>query len=222
MTDEFEARSKVLKNWLALSEFKGLDTYLEFYINSGVLSRPSDLYKLTLRHLYSNPDIDEEAAYTILDSVEKCRNMGISRTLLSLVPDLEPEEIQNITSSICSIQELVERCKNSVFHSELEEELVRLEQVGIKLDFRDDPIFAQMEATPFTDKHIVVAGTLSAEHSIVKESLESMGAKIDDKITKDTDFLLYGEGALTELELAVKIGTKILTESDVAIMLGIS
>ena len=219
--NSFEARSKVLEVWLALSEFKGLDAHLQFYIKSGILSSPSDLYKLSLRHLYVNPDIVDEDAYAILESVENCKNVGMSRALLSLVPDADPTDIKELTSLPRSIQDIVEALETSKFHEDLEEELERLVQVGVRLDFREDPIFDQLEATPFTDKRVVVAGKLSATHEVVKDSLESMGAKIDDKVTKDTDFLLIGEGTVEEVELAVKIGTKIITESDVAEMLGV-
>jgi len=221
MRKAVDARSKILRGWLALSEFSGMDDHLQFYITSGCLSSPSDLYKLSLRHLFLNPDISEEDAYTIIESTESCKNMGISRVLLALVPDLEPRQIQQMTSKPCSIQELLEQCSSSEFYDRLPDELSKLEQLGIDMSFREDTIFDDLDTTPFTGKIVVLSGTLSAEYPDVKESLESLGAKVDNKITKKTDYLLAGENSGDILDLALKIGVRIITETDVMEMLGI-
>jgi len=220
---DFDTRYRILQAWLELADFRGMTDHLEYYMKMGVLSSPSGLYKLTLRSLYSNPDISEEDAIGVVDSLEKCKNVGMGRALLSLVGDLGPNVVQIIISNPCSIPEVVDRCKDSVFHEELREELERLLQVGVNLGFRDDSIFDELTSGPFTDKQVVLLGELSADHSVVKESLETLGAVVSDGVTKKTDYLLTGEGASgTELDTAVKIGVKIITETDVAEMLGLT
>jgi len=221
MYDNSETRSKVVQTWAALAGFSDLLPYIPFYTDAGIVSRPSDLYKMSLRHLYANSEVSDEVAYKTLDTISKHTHFSIGRALLALLPDLPPDMVKEISAYPHTIAELVALCKDSAYSEELSEELYRLEQVGVTLTFGEDDIFDMLDATPFTDKKVVVAGKLSADHETVKESLTTLGASIQDKIDKHTDFLVLGEGAPEETDLAIKIGVRILTEVDVAAMLGV-
>ena len=221
MYSDSETRSNVLEEWCTLAGLVEFIPYIEFYTKNGILSSPSDLYKLNLRHLYTNPEIPDDAAYPTLEKIDQAKDFTYARVLIVLLPDLDPLEIREIVKMPSELEELVEMCKGSLYTDALLEELERLQQVGVQMTFGDDPIFDEAENTPFADKNVVVAGKLSDDHETVKSALASLGASIQDKIDKDTDFLILGEGAPEETDLAIKIGVRVLTEPDVAAMLGV-
>jgi hypothetical protein len=221
MYEDSETRSKVLQDWCALVGLEDFVPYAQFYTDNGVLSSPSDLYKLSLRHLYTHPDIPDDVAYSVSEGLAGTTELSYARVLLVLLPDLDPSEIRKVVEVPRELDELVDLCKNSLYAAGFREELCRLHQLGIKMSFGDDPIFEVEDATPFTGKKVVVAGRLSDEHDVVKSALASIGASIQDSITKETDFLILGEGAHEEVDLAIKIGVRVLTEMDVAAILGV-
>lgn len=221
MYSDSETRSKVLHGWCDLAGLHELLPHLQFYIDYGILSSPSGLYKLNVRHLFINPDVTDDVAYPTIDKLDQAREFSYARVLLALLPSIEPNLIREVVQYPCDPEELVEKVGNP---EGLLEELMRLQQMGIDMSFGDDPIFDELEKaaeTPFTDKSVVVAGTLSDDHDVVKSALESLGASIQDEISEKTDFLILGEGAGEQADKAIKMRVRVLTEMDVAAMLGV-
>lgn len=67
---------------------------------------------------------------------------------------------------------------------------------------------------PFFNKSIVLTGTLSQPRDEVIKILESKGAKIASSVSKNTDFVIYGEKAGSKLERAQTLGVKTLNEQE--------
>lgn len=66
----------------------------------------------------------------------------------------------------------------------------------------------------FTGKTVVITGTLSVPRDKLKQDLESLGARISNSISKNTDLLICGENAGSKLSKAKDLTIKIITEKD--------
>ncbi len=67
---------------------------------------------------------------------------------------------------------------------------------------------------PFKDKTVVLTGTMSMSRGIIKGQLEELGAKVSGSVSKNTDFLIYGEEAGSKLTKAQSLGVESLTEEE--------
>ncbi|RUM70800.1 MAG: DNA ligase (NAD(+)) LigA, partial [Sulfurovum sp.] len=114
-----------------------------------------------------------------------------------------------------------------------EEQLVEIDGIGVEMansfvefmrvnrqfvlklfDKIEPTVEAKIEAkeNPFKDKTVVLTGTMSVGRGIIKELMESLGAKVSGSVSKKTDFLIYGEDAGSKYTKAVKLGIETLTE----------
>ena len=64
----------------------------------------------------------------------------------------------------------------------------------------------------FTDKTVVITGSMSQSRTQIKALLESNGAKVTNSVSKKTDFVIYGEDAGSKYDKALELGVKLLTE----------
>ena len=72
----------------------------------------------------------------------------------------------------------------------------------------------EAKENPFKEKTVVLTGTMSVSRGVVKEMLESLGAKVSGSVSKKTDFLIYGEDAGSKYDKAVKLEVATLTEDE--------
>jgi len=77
----------------------------------------------------------------------------------------------------------------------------------------------EAKENPFKDKTVVLTGTMSVGRGVIKEMMESLGAKVSGSVSKKTDFLIYGEEAGSKLTKAEKLGVTTLTEDAMRDML---
>lgn len=67
---------------------------------------------------------------------------------------------------------------------------------------------------PFFGKSIVLTGTLSQPRDEIIKLLESKGAKVSSSVSKNTDFVIYGEKSGSKLEKAQSLGVSTLSEAE--------
>lgn len=71
----------------------------------------------------------------------------------------------------------------------------------------------------FTNKTIVLTGSLSKPRDEIASFLESLGAKMTSSVSKKTDLLIYGENAGSKLEKANELMIKTINEEELIQML---
>ena len=69
-------------------------------------------------------------------------------------------------------------------------------------------------------KTIVITGTLSRPRDDIKAELQALGAKVTGSVSRNTDFLLAGADAGSKLDKAQALGVAILSEQELAALLG--
>ncbi len=77
----------------------------------------------------------------------------------------------------------------------------------------------EAEENPFKSKTVVLTGTMSVSRGVIKEMLETLGAKVSGSVSKKTDYVVYGEDAGSKLTKAESLGVKTLTEEEMRQML---
>jgi DNA ligase (NAD+) len=65
----------------------------------------------------------------------------------------------------------------------------------------------------FSNKKVVLTGTMSQSRGEIKKILEGLGATVSSAISKKTDYLIYGENAGTKLDKAKALDIKCITEN---------
>lgn len=89
----------------------------------------------------------------------------------------------------------------------------RLKELGLNMTYLKETNFR--EDTPFSNKTVVVTGTLEKyNRNEIKELLKQLGANVTNSISKKTDFLVCGKDAGSKLEKAEKIGVQVITEEE--------
>lgn len=72
---------------------------------------------------------------------------------------------------------------------------------------------------PLIGKTFVITGTLSEERGVFKERIEAKGGKVTGSVSKNTDYLLAGEGGGSKRDKAEKLGVKIIDEEGLLTLL---
>ncbi len=72
----------------------------------------------------------------------------------------------------------------------------------------------EIRKSVFTDKTVVLTGSMSRPRGEIKELLESYGAKVTNSVSKKTDFVIYGDDAGSKYEKAKNLGIKLISENE--------
>ncbi len=81
------------------------------------------------------------------------------------------------------------------------------------------PAEADTSELPLTGKTFVITGTLSQPRPEFKKLIESKGGKVSGSISKNTDYLLAGEGAGSKLDKAESLGVTVIGEDELAMLI---
>lgn len=213
---------------------------VEQLIQLGLVSRPSDIYKLTETELSQLENFKEKSIQNLLEGIEKSKNVSLPRFLMAL-------GIQHVGAGISDL--LSARAGDIATLSKLtEEELLEIEGIGPKVasavvEYFQDPhhqeevhlllscgvtpqkveMQSRFSDTPFSGKTVVLTGSLqnytrSAAAALIKER----GGKVTESVSKNTDYVVAGEDPGSKLEKAYKLGVKVLTEAEFAELLSCS
>ncbi|WP_321777983.1 NAD-dependent DNA ligase LigA [Sulfurimonas sp.] len=199
---------------------------VEALFTSGLVKSVIDLFDLTLEKLLALEGFKDKKSQNLLDSLEKAKGSEYWRFVNSLgiehVGEVASKSLSEAFGSsfvdaskedIISIDGIGEEMAESVL------EFVRVNrQIILNLEAILKPLkpVEKIEAqeNPFKGKIVVLTGTMSESRGVIKEMLESFGAKVSGSVSKKTDFLVYGEDAGSKYDKAINLGVKCLTELD--------
>jgi DNA ligase (NAD+) len=100
--------------------------------------------------------------------------------------------------------------------------LSRLAELGIDPqsdNFLPKPAEADTSDMPLTGKTFVITGALSQPRPEFKKLIESKGGKVSGSISKNTNFLLSGEGGGSKRDKAESLGVTVIDEDALNAML---
>ncbi len=82
-----------------------------------------------------------------------------------------------------------------------------------------EPEKKEIKESAFTDKTVVLTGSMSRPRDEIKRLLESVGAKITNSVSKKTDYVIYGEDAGSKYDKANSLGVTLLSEDEMNALL---
>ena len=201
----------------------------------GIQSIP-ELYALTHEQLVALDRFGKKKAQNLLDAIEKSKTRPLGAFLFALgIPNVGNKTAKDLAKRFGNLDDVRKATR---------EELLAIPDIGgivaesILSFFGDSNIASQIDAllaygvspqreqaanisSPIAGKTIVVTGTLPTLGRREAELLiEQNGAKAAGSVSKNTDYVLYGESAGSKLDKARELNVSLLTEQEFLELIG--
>lgn len=187
------------------------------------------LYEIKIEDLIDLDRFAKKKAENLVEAIEKSKNCNLSNFIYALgIPNVGIKTANDLANKYNSMDNL-EKAKF--------EELVEIPDIGdivakeIVEFFNDEEILSninkllELGVNPtfesknikqgfFTDKTVVITGTLSISRNEAKKIIEDMGGKVTGSVSSKTDYVLAGESPGSKYDKAVKLGVKIINDEE--------
>lgn len=187
------------------------------------------LYEIKIEDIIELDRFAKKKAENLINAIDKSRDCKLSNFIYALgIPNVGIKTANDLANKYKSLDNL----KNAEY-----EELINIPDIGdivakeIVDFFNDDEILSNInrlldlgvnptykdriiEKGFFTDKTVVITGTLSISRGEAKKIIDSMGGKVTGSVSSKTDYVLVGEDPGSKYDKAVKLGVKILTSDE--------
>ena len=200
------------------------DATITQLFESGKISKIGDIYALGAQDLAGLEGFADKKISNLLSAINASKNAPLERFIASL--------------GIEHIGEVAARKIAAAFGQDWldasEDEILRLEGFGeamarslaefckinrekiLNLSEIITPRAPQVHTvkSAFTDRSVVITGTLSRPRDEFKARLLAMGAKVQGSVSAKTDFVLAGAEAGSKLQKARSLGVRVIDESE--------
>ncbi|CAI6144389.1 MAG: DNA ligase [uncultured Sulfurimonas sp.] len=193
---------------------------------SGLVKSVVDLFDLDLEKLLELEGFKEKKSQNLLNSLVNAKGQDYWRFINSLgiehIGEVASKTLaENFGFSfVTATKEQIIECEG--IGEEMAESVLEFVRVNTETITKLQTILEPLEPVkreeakenPFKGKTVVLTGTMSESRGVIKEMIETLGAKVSGSISKKTDFLIYGEDAGSKYDKAEKLGVKTLTEGE--------
>jgi len=212
------------------------DRIIKQLFEEGLISNVADLYQLHGSQLLPLERMAQKKVDNLLTAIEASKQKPLDKLLFGLgirhvgakVAKTLAKEFQTMDNlanqsveALTEVPEIGEKIALSLtdfFSNEENQQLIeRLKNDGLTMESAA-PLLPT--TSYFTEKTVVLTGTLSMSRGVAKEKLEQAGAIVTGSISKKTDYLIAGESAGSKLTKAQSLGIAILTEAEFLTHLG--
>ena len=230
-------RKEALKHFVSrrAMNVEGLgDKIIEQLVDKDYVKTPADLYKLTLPMLCSLDKVGEKLANNLLGALDISKNTSLNRFIFALgipnVGEVTAENLVNQLGNLTAIENASLEQLQSVndigaviaesiidFFQEPHNRTVIDQLISEEIGIHWPDVEIQLLTTdsPFSDKTVVLTGTLSIlTRDEAKAKLKQLGAKVTGSVSKKTDFVIAGEAAGSKLTKAQELGIKVIDEQE--------
>lgn len=219
-------------------------SWIETFVDAGVVATPSDFYRLTYESLRPGgargegafDRMGERLARKMLDSIEASKSVGMRKAIIGWAIPFCSEgtakrlcragygSVEDVMDATAQELEAIEDIGPVVAASIVEffsqpatrREVAALRASGVNLDVRDEdrPATAST-SSPLAGKTVVFTGKLETFERKAGEALvERAGGKASGSVSKRTDLLVAGPGAGSKLAKAESLGVHVIDESE--------
>ncbi|PIT99627.1 MAG: DNA ligase (NAD(+)) LigA [Bdellovibrionales bacterium CG10_big_fil_rev_8_21_14_0_10_45_34] len=190
-----------------------------------LVSRFSDLYKITQEDLQNLERQGDKSIANILNSIEKSKSTSLPKFIFALgIRFVGEQSAKNIALHFRNIENFLKATQEELLQIEgvgekvaamicqelTNKEFVREIQELVNAGVHFESVHEKAEG-PFSGKTFVITGTLDESRDEVKLWLESLGAKVSSSISKKTHYLIAGEDAGSKLEKAKGLGVTVIS-----------
>jgi DNA ligase (NAD+) len=182
-----------------------------------------DIYHLTFSDLEGLEGFKQKKINNLLDSINASKGAPLERFITGLgiehigevaarklAQSFGYEFLKASKDTLLDIEGFGEEMAQSV----LEFGRVNYEKVQILLKLAEPKAPEQIEKIQsyFTDKIVVVTGSMSKSRDEIKQTLEKFGAKVTGSVSRKTNIVVFGEDAGSKLAKAQNLGIETIPE----------
>lgn len=192
----------------------------------------ADLYSLTVEKLLTLPRFGQKSAENLIKAVEESKQRSLEKLVFGLgIRHVGQRTAQSLAKQFGSIEKLknateeellqIEDIGPKVAHSilnyfsqpESQERLLRLKTAGVAME--NVKADSGLEANPLQGLSFVVTGSLTGySRQEIKETIENLGGKVIDSVSKKTSYVLVGENPGSKADKAKSLAIPILNEEE--------
>ena len=201
------------------------------FLGNGLIDVQSDLFYVNRKHLLQPESLRQKSVSNLLSAIEASKQRPLSRVLVALgIRHVGGEVAELLARSFTTIDNLMSadeealvaiptigpRIAESVvsyFRNEANRQVVeKLRAARVRLE--DEPR-AVPTVQPFANKRFVVTGRLERfSRSQIQDLIKQYGGAVSGSVSKNTDYLVAGEGGGSKLADAERLEVKVLTEDE--------
>ena len=201
------------------------------FLENGLIALQSDLFYVNRRHLLQPESLRQKSVSNLLSAIEASKQRPLSRVLVALgIRHVGGEVAELLARSFTTIDNLMSadeealtaiptigpRIAESVvsyFQNEANRNVVeKLRAARVRLE--DEPR-AVPTVQPFANKRFVVTGRLERfSRSQIQDLIKQYGGAVSGSVSKNTDYLVAGEGGGSKLADAERLEVKVLSEDE--------
>ncbi len=200
------------------------DKIVEALHKAGLVHDVSDLFSLTMEQLLSLEGFKEKKSRNLIDAIAAARGCECWRFINALgiehIGEVASKTLCGAFGTAFDTASREEILALEGFGGEMVESILEFVRVnGGKIETLRSilspvaPVKIEAAENPFKGKSVVITGTMSVPRDVIKNLLESLGAKVASSVSKKTDYVVYGEDAGSKYDKAVELGVALLTES---------
>lgn len=187
------------------------------------------LYNLKYEDLIKLERFGEKKAKNLLNAIEKSKKCRLEQFIYSLgIPNVGIKTANDLTKTFKSLEgimnakydELVnikdvgDVVANSIIEFFNDEKIIeninKLLSLGVEPKFENEETLTSI----FTDKTVVITGTLDIGRNEVKKYVTKLGGKVTGSVSKKTDFVIVGENPGSKAEKARQLGIRIIENDE--------
>ena len=206
------------------------------FLRNGLVGAQSDLFYVNRKHLLQPETLRQKSVSNLLNAIEASKGRPLARVLVALgirhvggeVAELLARSFTTIDNlmaadeeALVAIDSIGPRIAESVisyFRNEANRNVVeKLRAAGVRLEDEAREIPTEQ---PFVGMRFVVTGRLERySRSQIQATIKQYGGAVSGSVSKNTDYLVAGEGGGSKLNDAQRHEVEILTEDAFLAML---
>ncbi len=218
------------------------DKLVEQLVDSGLVQRLPDLYRLDLATLTGLDRMGEKSAQNLLDALEQSRRVGLGRFIFALgIRNVGVSTARDLSRHFGTLQALIQADAVALqavpdvgpvvaesllqFFAEAHnrdvlEQLCKTREEGGAGIVLNQATISNTNVQTLTGKTFVLTGTLpTLSREEAKEMIENAGGKVVGSVSKKTDYVVVGEEAGSKLDKAQVLGIALLDEDSLHALL---
>jgi len=207
------------------------DKIVKQLYDESIINNVSDIYCLKKEELLPLERMANKKVEKLLVAIENSKKQPLNKLLFGLgirhvgakvasVLASQFNTMDNIMNSsyddfinIPVVGDKIARSIVEYFNQDENVQLIEnLKSSGLNMEIQ--VVNQPQSSTVFTDKTVVLTGTLKMNRNEAIELLELTGAKVTSSVSKKTDFLIAGESAGSKLAKAQNLGINIVNETE--------
>ena len=208
----------------------------EDFLGNGLIDMQSDLFYVNRKRLLHPETLRQKSVSNLLGAIDESKHRPLARVLVALgirhvggeVAELLARSFATIDNlmaadeeALIAIDSIGPRIADSVvsyFRNDANRNVVeKLRTAGVRLE---DEARSVPTEQPFTGMRFVVTGRLEQySRSQVQDLIKQYGGAVSGSVSKNTDYLVAGEGGGSKLADAERLEITVLAEEDLLAML---